>query len=110
MRELGIYIAGKISGLSEEVVRKKFGFSEMVLYSRCYIPISPLRLCSDIDKDDWTTCMEVCLNTLFEADGVLFQGDWEESPGARIEHCVANIIKHYRPDFRIMYEEDFGND
>jgi hypothetical protein len=104
MKQKKIYIAGKISGLPEEMYKEKFGVASLNLQLEGYLPQNPVEICSDIESDDWSDYIEYCLEVLSACDGIYLLNDWQESRSARIEKKVAEIIKSYNPDFEIMEE------
>lgn len=41
----------------------------------------------------WIRCMLKCLNALRKCDAVCFMSGWISSPGSRIEHRVATLLR-----------------
>jgi len=86
-----VYVAGKISGLDYELVKKKFTDAHNLLLFLGLSPVIPIFLC----KADWNwwRCMAVCLWNLAQCDAIYLLPDWQNSRGARIERKFAKLLK-----------------
>ena len=82
-----VYVAGKVGGLAPEVYEAKFAKSQATLEAKGYYVLNP---CSFVEPGtDWAEAMRICLALLGMADFIYLQSDWEDSPGAKIEHACA---------------------
>jgi len=97
MKNKKIYIAGKISGLDYNGVKKKFTDAHVKLLVLGLVPVTPIFLCKA--HWNWYRCMAVCLYHLAKCDYIYFLPDWQESPGARIEQKFVKLlnIKQFKP-------------
>lgn len=95
-----VYIAGKITGLEEACVFKKFNESKCQLKKQGCIAMSPAVLASNagFGHSDY---MHVCFAMIDVCDAVYMQKDWRESKGARMELQYARKCKK-----RILYEDE----
>ena len=99
-----IYIAGKISGLSEEVYTSNFSLACWMLEIGGYVPVNPVEICKDIKDGKWEDYMDRCLSVLLKCDGIYLLKDWKDSIGATLEKEVANALEKVK-DFVIMYQQ-----
>ncbi len=94
-----IYIAGKVSGLPYAETSMKFGKYQKELMNQGHEPIVPLNI---VDRDDdWNTAMKKCIAALCTCDEIHMLHDWQDSPGARLEHETASAL-----GFTIVYLTD----
>ena len=95
-----VYIAGKITGLEESEVLKKFNESVSQLKNQGCITMSPAVLASNggFEHSDY---MHVCFAMIDVCDAVYMQKDWRDSKGARMELQYARKCKK-----RILYEDE----
>lgn len=100
MNNLGkVYIAGKISGLSESEFKLKFNRGEekvKELGVKKMNIVNPARY--TIDSGSWSEYMRLCLSRLLECDTIFMLDNYKDSRGARFELLTAetlgmNIIK-----------------
>ena len=85
-----IYIAGKISGLPYHLVSQKFGKHEVELRRQGHEPIVPLNI---VDRTDtWDVAMRKCIAAMMTCDAIHLLPDWKDSPGAVIEHDLAEKL------------------
>ncbi|MEG1758258.1 MAG: DUF4406 domain-containing protein [Oscillospiraceae bacterium] len=83
-----VYIAGKITG--DRNYRAKFSEARAELYGRGFTTvINPAMLPEGLRPSDY---MDICSAMLRSADVVAFLCDWEESPGAVLEHAYAAYV------------------
>lgn len=91
-----IYIAGKVSGLPVAQTSMKFGKHQQLLMQQGHTPIVPLDICTK--KDTWHQAMRKCIAALVTCDEIHMLHDWQDSPGATLEHELAGklgITIHY---------------
>lgn len=91
-----IYIAGKVSGLPLISLIFKFGTHQQLIMQQGHQPIVPLDLCDR--EDTWEQAMRKCIADLVTCDEVHMLHDWQDSPGATLEHELAGklgITIHY---------------
>lgn len=92
MKNNRIYIAGRISGDAE--FREKFERAERYLTEhlewKWWEVVNPVRECPD--GWPWWRCMVRCLWLVAGCRWVAMLPDWNESRGARIEHCWARVL------------------
>ena len=87
-----VYIAGKVTGLSEYEAQIQFTKAEELIKNRRQIPINPTKLVSHDEL--WITAMRKTVgNMLLYADRVYFLKNWRKSRGAKIEHLLCIIFK-----------------
>lgn len=84
-----IYIAGKVSGLPYEIVRKDFYRAEMFL-SRFGKVINPIKHCAE--KWSWLRCMLTCSALVSTCHIVALMDNWQDSRGARWEYKLAKFL------------------
>lgn len=86
------YNAGKISGLSTLGASAKFAkFDKIIANQMGMIPINPMVHGLSWNKP-WLFHIIYDLSLLLRCDTVLFQPDWVDSRGARIENFVAKLF------------------
>lgn len=93
-----IYIAGKITGLSEHRYKYLFETAEQGLLLLKYEVVNPVKLPDNHDKS-WKAYMKVCLPALRKCDYAFMLNNWEDSRGAKIEHWYAK-----RYGIKIIYQ------
>ena len=95
-----VYIAGKVSGLSDREVFEKFYKSAEKLKGQGHTVMSPAVL--NLNKGfDY---MHICFSMIDVCDAVYMQKDWQESKGAKME--LEYATKNTKT---IIHEEDFGS-
>lgn len=94
-----VYIAGKITGLEEAGVLKKFNESVSQLKKQGCITMSPAVLVSN-EGFEHSDYMHVCFAMIDVCDAVYMQKDWQDSKGARMELQYARSRNK-----RILYED-----
>lgn len=99
-----VYIAGKITGLSEEEVIQRFSAAKQRLIEQGYIPVSPLDLPHEHDRK-WKSYMKEDLAAMKTCDEVYLLSNWRESRGARIEQWLAtrngkSLIYEHQTDLK----------
>ena len=86
------YNAGKISGLSILGASAKFAkFDKFIATEMEMIPINPMQHGLSWNQP-WLFHIVYDLTLMLRCDAVLFQPDWVESRGARIEHFFAKMF------------------
>lgn len=87
-----VYIAGKITGLDNSEIFKKFYDSKKQLEKHGYTVMSPavLALNQGFDHSDY---MHICYAMIDVCDIVFLQKDWQQSKGARMEFQYAKKTK-----------------
>ncbi len=91
-----IYIAGKVSGLTEAQVREKFARAASQLSEDGNIVLSPVN-----DKaESWNSkTLRNSIKTMLDCDEVHLLPCWQESRGAQLERDIAlrlgmNVVYH----------------
>ena len=95
MKEITVYIGGKVSGQTPEEYHAKFEAARQWLLDLAYCiwmednvkVIIPMDLCQD--DWNWFKCMEVCASMLMQCDVLYLLPDWKESHGATAEYYIA---------------------
>ena len=82
-----IYIAGKITG--DDNYRAKFAAVAELLTADGHIVLNPAVLPEGMSHADY---MRINMAMIDTADGVALLPDWEDSPGARLEHEYCGYI------------------
>lgn len=82
-----VYIAGRVTNLPYDDVKKKFEAAETLLQIHSYEPISPLKYVNQDAKPD--IAMSILLPIMLTCDAVFTLHDWEQSEGAQIEVQLA---------------------
>ena len=95
-----IYIAGKITGLEDNIVSYKFKESFLNLRSKGYSVITPAVLLGfkGFEHEEY---MHICYAMIDVCDAVFMQKDWQNSKGARMELQYA--ADHQK---EIFYEDE----
>ena len=84
-----IYIAGKITGLTD--YKKKFDEMEKQLNEHGFRKIlKPTCLPGNLEYEQYMT---ICFSMIDASDAVCFLDDWKDSPGARLELHYARSKK-----------------
>lgn len=81
MSKKTIYIAGKVTGLDYAQVEQKFNAMEANLIKAGFNVLNPLKIVND-PNCEWDKAMDMCLERLVEADGVVLLYDAYQSKGA----------------------------
>jgi hypothetical protein len=96
-----VYISGKVTGLSPDVVSKKFDDDAKFLYSRGFLPFNPTAY---IKPDcPWQEAMKLCLAILPLCDMIYMQPDADDSQGAIWEEQTAD-----RLGIKIVFAPNFN--
>ncbi|MCM1168816.1 MAG: DUF4406 domain-containing protein [Bacteroides sp.] len=100
MRDLRIYISGKVTGMPLESVRGKFAVAKAFLESIGFEAVNPME--SGLPADaPWEQHMVKDFEMLLSCDAIYMMSDWVESKGASIEHDIAK-----RLDIKMFFEEE----
>lgn len=83
-----IYIAGKVSGLPYEEVKRKFKMKQLQLEALDFFVLNPVDIVADGDCS-WTEAMRVSVMLLANADFICLLPDWKDSEGAKLEMALA---------------------
>lgn len=91
-----IYISGKIGDLDMSDVRPKFGAAQDWLSHLGHVGVNPLD-CHHADSvcptpTEWKHYMLNDIAELFDCDGILMLSDWQDSPGAKVEHAICQAM------------------
>lgn len=89
-----VYISGAISNNPD--YKKQFVSKYEELWDK-YIVLSPLMINAELS---WKEHMKIDLAMVSVCDTVYMMKGWEKSRGAKIEHCLAEILNK-----KIIYEE-----
>lgn len=86
-----IYLAGKVTGLPEAEVEKKFNDAETIYTGLGFHVINPVKLIKDdgLHIGTWESIMKICLIMMLACDGVVLLHDWKDSKGAILERDLA---------------------
>ena len=98
-----IYISGKITGLNQTDVEKKFETQEFFLQSKGYVVVNPLKICPFDKKKKWHDYMIKDIEELLRCDAIFMLKDWGQSKGARIEYEIAKEL-----ELKIFFESVFN--
>ena len=107
MTKLGkVYIAGRISGLSESEFKANFlrgvdKVRKLGVESRHII--NPAKY--TIDFGEWSEYMRLCLSKLLECDTIFMLEDYKESKGAKFELLTAETL-----GLNVVYESEVENE
>lgn len=99
-----VYVAGKVTGLPNSEVFRKFNGSVRTLKEGGHAVMSPavLVLNDGFGHEDY---MHVCYAMIDVCDAVFMQRDWRDSEGARMEREYATDRRK-----RIIYEDESTRD
>ena len=91
-----IYISGKIGNLDMVTVRTKFNSAEIDLHTLGYFTVNPLDIHTEgspyPNPSTWAEYMLNDIAYLFDCDAIYMLYDWEDSPGAKVEHAIAKAM------------------
>lgn len=88
MKNMKIYISGKISGLPIGEVVTKFRDAERKLRKFGQTPINPLENGLPLEAE-WADQMGKDIALLLRADAIYMLSDWRQSEGATLEYLIA---------------------
>jgi nucleoside 2-deoxyribosyltransferase len=86
-----IYIAGKVTGLPQDEVSKKFSEAEDYLEQKGFNPVNPIHVVCNVNAS-WQEAMKKCIAALMECDGILALPDVLQSKGAKLEMKLARKL------------------
>ena len=88
---MNIYIAGKITGLSEREALAKFNKADDTITAKGHTVCNPMMLSHCHDRT-WNSYMKECLRAMLKCDAVFALSDWEYSRGAAVEVKLAQEV------------------
>lgn len=93
-----MYISS-ITGLSRNEASEAFENAEIVAKELGYEPTNPMKLVPEYMSimdihQAWIIAMQMVLPAQLECDATMFLYDHQKSRGARIEHKIAEELKH----------------
>ena len=98
VKNMKVYISGKISGTDLTYTRKRFSDVADKLQALGHEVINPL--CNGLSETDpWEDHIAKDIINLIDCEGIYMLQGWEDSQGARIEHAIAKEI-----ELKVMYE------
>ena len=103
-----LYISLPISGRNLDDVKRRAEYLKNSIISEEYEGVTPFDICPDSTLP-YSELMGRDISGLMECDAVLFDYDWNESKGCRIEMAVAqicNIQIHKLADDRMVEDAD----
>jgi hypothetical protein len=91
MKQMTIYISGKITGLDWQDAFDKFCQAEKIIEGWGCRPVSPMR--NGLPKKaPWTIHMIRDIELLMGCQAIYLLPDWRDSQGARIEEFIAREL------------------
>ena len=84
-----IYISGKITGLTTEEIKSRFGNAELAIEIAGDEPVNPLKVAPYDPAHTWEHYMVEDIRALLGCNAILMLSNWQDSKGARIEHAIA---------------------
>ena len=92
VKNMKLYISGKISGTDLTHTRKRFSDVADKLQSLGHEITNPL--CNGLSEHDpWEEHMAKDIIDLLQCEGIYMLQGWEDSQGARIEHAIAKELR-----------------
>ena len=88
-RKAKIYIAGRVSGVKQEVYEKQFATVKAELEKAGHEVINPLTDIEHEDTNNWGLTIMECLPYVADCDCIALLPGWEKSNGAQIEYHFA---------------------
>jgi hypothetical protein len=94
---LRFYLSGKITGLTHDEYTSNFDKSRITLIMTHYLyigdeVINPLYLVPFLGLKTWLCYMITDIYNLLKCDAVVFQSNWTESKGAKVEMWFAILF------------------
>lgn len=83
-----VYIAGKVTGLPYDEVKRKFKMKQLELEAQDFFVLNPVDIVGD-GECDWQEAMRISVMLLANADFICLLPDWHLSEGATLEHSLA---------------------
>lgn len=88
-----IYLAGKITGLDEDVAFRLFESAEAFIVAKGHTPLNPMKLVDQEEMREYECLLLDALEiVLVSAEALYMLANWRDSKGARIEHAIAEIL------------------
>lgn len=99
-QNITFYMSGKISGLAEYQYTQNFhssGYYLVISHFFCGADkiISPLHLMPFLGIKSWLFYMITDIANLIKSDAVVFQSNWTESKGAKVEMWFALLFNKF---------------
>lgn len=86
-----IYISGAITGLDYEEAESNFIFAAGMLEALGHETVNPM---DNVNPDlTWAEYMAADIVLLDGCDAIYMLLNWRESKGAKIEHCIAEVLE-----------------
>jgi hypothetical protein len=85
-----VYIAGRVTGLPLEDVKRKFEKAEALARANNWNPVNPIRHVTC--KAPPRQAMKTCIPLLLDCDAILLLTDFVFSEGAQIEAQIARYV------------------
>lgn len=93
MKGKKIYISGGISGIAEEVYKKRFQDAEDMLVKQGYEVVNPCKIDPIVKNPQWEDYMKADIIELCRCDAIYVLEGWKLSRGARVEVNIALTLK-----------------
>ncbi len=100
LRNMNIYISGKITGLQYSDYAAKFAHAAEIIRAQGFTPLNPVELTRHLPEGSkWEDYMAVCLPALLKCDRIYLLPDWRDSRGGQAERWCAfhNGIDIWKP-------------
>lgn len=99
-----IYIAGKVTGLAEEVYKRNFEEAKNFVEQKFNAEvINPILLGGP--EFSWEDNMKFCIAELITCNTVVFIPGWKKSSGAQLEYTIAKSLKYDLYELEISTEK-----
>lgn len=87
-----VYIAGPVSGLDFDKVKRAFSTAADLLKAKGCEVVNPIELVPD-PETEWKDAMRSCIKALADCDAIALLEGWQESKGARVEFELARSLQ-----------------
>lgn len=94
IRKETVYIAGAVTGLDINGVKKQFEQQERRFRSDGYDVFNPVRLVQEhgLENESWDTIMKFLIPYVCKADMLFIMSGWENSKGTNVERDLCRSI------------------